>query len=171
MLRPRWGFLFLSLFFHGGCIPSRDSLVEQHLLAAGFMQYPPVTPDLYQKLMSLPPKQMILQSQGSKVSYIYADPFYCQCLYVGDRRAYGKFQYLMVLQQQADQAMATSAMAHTAANVNFMAATTPPPYWYPPYYPYYYSGQYGYGRLSSPSWNSDYYPPRWNTEQPGFSGS
>ncbi len=143
----------VGIFLLGGCVSNQRS-VEQRLLAAGFIQRPAVTAGQEQELKTLPPNRIILQSYGQKLTYVYADPIYCKCLYVGDSQAYGKFQYLTVLQQRADEEMA-------AANMNFMAATSYP--WYGYGYPYY----YGY---PSTYWGAGYYSPGWYRGYHGWYG-
>ncbi len=161
-MKPFWRYILsVSALLLVGCVPNQRALKEQRLLAAGFVQWPAVTWPQAQELASLPPHRIILQARRQKVTYIYADPVDCQCLYVGDRHAYGKFQYLTVLQYQADQAMTTAAMEQNAANLNFMAVTTPPPYWYPPYYPYYFYPALRPGYFYSPSPYFYYRSPYW----------
>ncbi len=123
--------------------------VEKRLLAAGFVQRPAQA----QELSTLPPYRIMLQSQGKQATYVYADPAYCRCLYVGDSHAYGKFHYLTALQHEADQEKATAAMEQNAPYLNFMEATSPPPYWYPSYYPYYYPTVFSGMGYYSPGWN------------------
>lgn len=81
---------------------------EDHLAAAGFLFKPANTPDRQAMLNRLPAHKFLRRVRGDIVSYVYADPTVCDCLYVGDQTAYGQYQAYRQSQELADQAQATA---------------------------------------------------------------
>jgi hypothetical protein len=90
---------------------------EQMLAAAGFLQKPADTPKREARLASLTPyhilSQRLLVGGQDTVGYVYADPQYCHCVYVGDPTAYQRFQQLALQQQMQQQQIAAADMAYT----------------------------------------------------------
>jgi ABC-type phosphate transport system substrate-binding protein len=64
------------------------------LLAAGFQQIFPATPELKARLQAMPQRQIFMASRGSKVFYVYADASGCGCLYAGNQQQYQAYQRL-----------------------------------------------------------------------------
>jgi hypothetical protein len=42
----------------------------------------------------MPPRQLVARSEDANFAYSYADPDYCQCLYVGGPNEYAAYQRL-----------------------------------------------------------------------------
>ena len=82
---------------------------EQLLAAAGFQAKPADTPEKLANLRTMPPRQLVARSKDGNFVYTYADPDYCQCLYVGGPQEYSAYQRLAVqkeiAQEQQDAAM------------------------------------------------------------------
>jgi len=76
---------------------------EDHLSAAGFRVKPANTPARQAMLNRLPPHKFIRRDHGDTITYVYADPLVCDCLYVGGQRAYGKYQQFIQAQNLADE--------------------------------------------------------------------
>jgi len=86
----------VALTFVAGC----SSLVRQDpnetaqemepmLEAAGFQRLPADNPDKLAHLRTIPPLQLMKhQRKNGSIVYWYADPYYCQCMFVGDWTAY-----------------------------------------------------------------------------------
>ncbi len=74
---------------------------EQLLAAAGFQAKPADTPGKLASLRTMPPHQLISQSKDGNFVYAYADPDYCQCLYVGGPKEYAAYQRLAVKKEIA----------------------------------------------------------------------
>lgn len=72
---------------------------DDHLAAAGFQLKPASTPQQIAMLKKLPSHHFIRRVHGNTVTYVYADPTVCGCLYVGNQAAYGR--YLAYQQQQS----------------------------------------------------------------------
>src|SRR5262245_42398704 len=82
---------------------------EQLLAAAGFQAKPADMPDKLANLRAMPPRKLVSQSKEGRFVYSYADPDYCQCLYVGGPAEYSAYQRLAVkkgiAQAQRDAAL------------------------------------------------------------------
>lgn len=75
---------------------------EQLLTAAGFQAKPADTPTKLANLQTMPPRQLVARSKDGNFVYTYADPDYCQCLYVGGPKEYSAYQRLAV-QKEIDR--------------------------------------------------------------------
>ena len=82
---------------------------EQLLAAADFQAKPADTPEKLANLRTMPPRQLVTRAKDGNFVYTYADPDYCQCLYVGGPKEYSAYQRLAVqkeiAQEQRDAAM------------------------------------------------------------------
>jgi hypothetical protein len=68
---------------------------EQLLHAAGFEQQAANTPAREASLRNLKPRQLFARADGSgRTRYVFADPYNCQCLYVGGQSEYARLQQL-----------------------------------------------------------------------------
>lgn len=54
-------------------------------------------------LASLPPNQLLRRTRNGTVSYVYADPLVCRCLYVGGQEAYARYQRQAQRERLADE--------------------------------------------------------------------
>jgi hypothetical protein len=64
------------------------------LLASGFKQMYPNTPQLKARLQAMPQNRVLTASRGSKVFYVYADAAGSGSLYAGNEQHYQAFQRL-----------------------------------------------------------------------------
>jgi hypothetical protein len=64
-----------------------EGLLEQ----AGFRKVPADTPKRAEHLQTIRPHQLIQRQTDGKLYYVYADPGYCKCLYVGSENAYATY--------------------------------------------------------------------------------
>lgn len=87
------------------CQTSAESVQykENDLAAAGFIARPANTPARAAMLKRLPPNKFLMRSKGNTVSYVYADPVNCNCLYVGTQKAYGAYQAAKKQERIADR--------------------------------------------------------------------
>jgi hypothetical protein len=82
----------------GGCASIRQNQAkydEVRLLRAGFAVEPPYTRAAAQPAGPLPPLQVQPLREDGRLVYVYADPYRCQCRYVGDPRAYTRYRQLV----------------------------------------------------------------------------
>jgi hypothetical protein len=88
---------------------------EQMLAAAGFLEKPANTPAREARLAALPPFKLMSQrvTAGGRdtVGYVYADPQFCHCVYVGDPGAYQRFQQYAFQQRLTQEQIAATEMA------------------------------------------------------------
>jgi hypothetical protein len=94
------------------CVPQSQLVAdkEDSLAAAGFVQRPANTPTKQAMLNRLPPHKFIRRVHGDNVTYIYADPLVCDCLYVGNQQAYGNYQSAVQAKQIVDEQEMTATM-------------------------------------------------------------
>jgi hypothetical protein len=92
---------------------------EQMLTAAGFVEKPANSPAREAQLAALPPfriqSQQIHAGGADTIGYVYADPQFCHCLFVGNDRAYERHQRMMVEKKIADERLQAAAMREDAA--------------------------------------------------------
>lgn len=72
---------------------------EGDFAAAGFVVRPANTPEREAMLSRLPEKKIVQRNRNGVVHYVYADAKGCNCLYVGDQKA---FQVYNQRRQQKD---------------------------------------------------------------------
>lgn len=95
-----------TAFALGGCAAMRGHEARDTgdlLVSAGFMPKPADTPERAQQLHAMPPLKLVSQSKDGNVVYRYADPYSCDCLYVGNQQAYAEYKRLALQKQIADE--------------------------------------------------------------------
>ena len=85
--------LFVCTIALSGC-STIVSHQEDELAAAGFRAQPADTPERQAMLTSLPSQQFVRGLTGDFITYTYADPLVCHCLYVGSDSAYSNYRRL-----------------------------------------------------------------------------
>jgi hypothetical protein len=97
--------VLLPLLALGACMTQQQivSDKEDSLAAAGFVLRPANTPQRQAMLNRLPPHKFVRRVHGDNVTYVYADPLVCDCLYVGSQQAYGTYQAALQQKQIADE--------------------------------------------------------------------
>ncbi len=83
---------------------------EDLLAAAGFTVKPANTPAREHELHELPPNKFVTREKGDEYEYVYADPVGCNCLYIGNQKAYGAFRRELFQQHIADEQQMTAMM-------------------------------------------------------------
>jgi predicted small secreted protein len=81
---------------------------EDTLAAAGFTMLPANTPQRQAQLGKLPPNKFVPKTTGDTTQYVYADPVVCDCLYVGDQKAYGAYKQDVLNKKIADEQQMTA---------------------------------------------------------------
>ena len=94
----------------GACasVQSRVARKENLLSAAGFDVKPANTPRREAELKRLPPNKFVRQAKDDHELYLYADPVVCNCLYVGDQKAYDAYKQEVFQRQLADEQQMTA---------------------------------------------------------------
>lgn len=78
---------------------ARDT--EQLLTEAGFRAEPADTPTSLADLHAAPPLKLVARSRDGDVVYRYADPYHCQCLYVGGPTEHSAYRRLATQRERA----------------------------------------------------------------------
>ena len=104
-----------------GCAAMRKDeamSVERTLAAAGFQMKFADTPERSDELATLPQRTLVPQQQDGELFYVYADPKYCKCIYVGTEKAYQRYQKL-ALQQKLVQERVEAAQMNDDASMDW----------------------------------------------------
>ena len=110
---------------------------EQELIAAGFITKLANSPEKVEKLDAMKQRTIVLHDRNGTNFYIYADNNK-NCIYIGDNKAYQKYQNIKLQKQMAEQAAQTAADNRAMASYNQMAAQDNAMDWgmWGPWYPY-----------------------------------
>jgi hypothetical protein len=84
---------------------------EQMLSAAGFTMRPANTPDREREMANLPPLQVTYQPRNGSLVYLFPDPAYCRCLFIGSESAYQQYQRLAFEQRVAREQLAAAQLS------------------------------------------------------------
>ena len=104
--RMRWRVMgaLIGLALGVGACGLKVSNTEYLLSQAGFRKVPGDTPQKAEHIQTVAAHKLIRRKSGDgKPYYVYADPNYCQCMYVGSESQYATYKTLV---QQQDEAMA-----------------------------------------------------------------
>jgi hypothetical protein len=93
----------------------RASAKDDMLSAAGFTILPANTPERRLELQTLPPNKVVQKVQGDKVVFLYADPYACGCLYIGDQAAWNTYRKQQFEANLAREQQMTAQMNEQAA--------------------------------------------------------
>jgi hypothetical protein len=85
------------------------------LSAAGFHIVPVTTDQQRLALQTLPPNRVVQKVKDGKVIFVYADPYACGCLYIGDEAAWDNYKREQLQQNFIDQQRMTAEMNENAA--------------------------------------------------------
>jgi uncharacterized protein YceK len=110
--------IFATAISVGGCSAMRrhDARDTGNLLvAAGFRTKQADSPERAQQLRAMPPLKIVSQSKDGHIVYRYADPYSCDCLYVGDQQAYVKYRSLALQQQRAAERLEAEEAEESAS--------------------------------------------------------
>ena len=79
----------------------RDMKLED----VGFVMRPANTPAQIERLRLLPPRTFVARSKSGRRYFLYADPDYCQCVFVGNELAMKNYQDMVSPPSQAPMAI------------------------------------------------------------------
>ena len=93
---------------------SRVNAKEDMLAAAGFVQRPADSPARQAAMAGLPPHRFLRRVGDGQVTWLYADPTICNCLYVGGQKSFATYQARRLQQRIADdRAQVAADMSYT----------------------------------------------------------
>jgi hypothetical protein len=78
---------------------------DMRLEDMGFVMRPANTPEQLARLRRLPPRIFLGRTKNGARYYIYADPDYCQCVFLGDALAMRNYRNLVAPPPQAPMAI------------------------------------------------------------------
>lgn len=86
--------LLLGSAMLAACQPTRMAVAQKEdgLSASGFIVRQADVPERQTLVNLLPANRMSWYQRGGAVHYLYADPRWCNCLYVGTQEAYDKWR-------------------------------------------------------------------------------
>ncbi len=105
-------------FLMGGCAAMRQDEARNTdalLAEAGFKVRPADTPEKLAHLKAMQPLKVSVRTKDGQVIYSYADPYNCQCVYVGGPEEFAQFKRLALRQQVAAERLYDAEMANDAA--------------------------------------------------------
>lgn len=105
-----------------GCSLIRKSQAadEENLLgAAGFKIVAADTKERIAMLQTMTPERIRPTTRDGKTYYVYPDPDNCQCLWVGDEKAFQEYQRLRLERRIDDENLAASEDEEDAAELNW----------------------------------------------------
>jgi hypothetical protein len=88
---------------------------ESTLAAAGFQMKPADTPKREAGLAQFPVRKLVSRVRDGQVTYFYADPDFCKCLYFGNQQQYGRYKQLAIQQEIAQEQVNAAEMNEDTA--------------------------------------------------------
>ncbi len=85
----------LSCTFGPKPTPPGNRNIEGMIIEAGFVKNPADTPEKMARIRSEVQRKVIPVREEGQTYYLYADADFCQCLYVGNESAFGRFEELI----------------------------------------------------------------------------
>ncbi len=92
---------FLAFGLLGGAAGAGQEGEDMKLEDVGFVMRPANTPAEVKRLKLLPPRKFLARTANGRRYYIYADPDYCKCAFVGNELAMKNYQNLISPPPQA----------------------------------------------------------------------
>src|SRR5215203_5487098 len=94
-----------------GCQTASVQNKEDLLAAAGFVPQPANSPQRIAAMKTLPPHKFAQQIRNSQITYVYADPSICRCVYFGNQAAYAQYRGMVFQKNLANEQQMTATMA------------------------------------------------------------
>ena len=107
---------FALMFTACAAIQNRDAIEMERLLAAsGFQMRLSDTPQKLDHLKSMTQRKLVPHQHDDKIYYVYADATSCKCLYVGNEKAYQRYQKLAIEKNIAENRRMAAEMNENAS--------------------------------------------------------
>jgi hypothetical protein len=85
---------FLALVLSGGAAAGQEGR-DMKLEDVGFIMRSANTPEQMERLRLLPPRTFVARTKDSRRYYLYADPDYCKCVFLGGEQAMRNYRDLV----------------------------------------------------------------------------
>jgi len=95
---------FLIFGLSGGADAGQEGR-DMKLEDVGFVMRPAETPAQIERLRLLPPRTFVARAKNGRRYYLYADPDYCKCVFVGGELAMKNYQDMVSPLPQAPMAI------------------------------------------------------------------
>ena len=95
MAAYRAGLLALLAFGLFGTAAVAQEAKDMDLETSGFVMRPALTPQQLERVKSLPPHKFIARTNNGRRYFLYAYPYLCKCVFVGDALAMSNYQSLV----------------------------------------------------------------------------
>ena len=92
--------------------------MDEMLVSAGFQLHKADTPKKLSCIKLLPQNELVHKMYNDKIFYFYVDGSSCQCVYVGDEKAYLRFKQL-VKEENMDERIDTTSRQAREEEENF----------------------------------------------------
>ncbi len=86
--------LLAAMLFVGPAAAGQEG-TDMKLEDMGFIMRPATTPAQMERLRLLPARKFVRRTTGDRRYYLYADPDFCQCVFVGNELAMKNYQALV----------------------------------------------------------------------------
>jgi hypothetical protein len=83
---------------------------EDMLASAGFKIQPANTPARKASMRALPADRFVRQTRDGRTVYLFADPLVCNCLYMGDQAAFGRYHQAIHQREVASEKLLEEQM-------------------------------------------------------------
>ena len=87
-------FTFAVVGFLAGPASASDEGTDMKLEDMGFIMRPANSPAQMERLRLLPARKFVARNKEGRRYYLYADPDYCQCVFIGNETAMKNYQAL-----------------------------------------------------------------------------
>jgi hypothetical protein len=88
---------------------------DMRLEDMGFVMRTANTPEQLNRLRLLPARKFVSRTKGARRYYLYADPDYCECVFLGDALAMKNYQNLVLPPPQAPMVVGSGDLPPTVA--------------------------------------------------------
>jgi hypothetical protein len=105
MLIRRIRIIVVLIFGLSGGADASQEGSDMKLEDMGFVMRPADTPAQIERLRQLPPRAFVARTKHGRRYYLYADPDYCKCVFVGDELAMKNYRDLVLPPPQAPTAI------------------------------------------------------------------
>jgi hypothetical protein len=109
--------ILLTIGLGGGDAVAGQEGTDMRLEDMGFTMRAANTPAQLARLRMVPPRKFLARNKDGRRYYIYADPDYCQCVFLGNESAMQNYKNLVSPFPQAPMVVGSGDMAPTVGQM------------------------------------------------------
>jgi hypothetical protein len=106
--------ILLTVGLSGGDASAGQEGTDMRLEDVGFTMRAANTPEQLARLRLVPPRKFLVRNKNGRRYYIYADPDYCQCVFLGNESAMQSYKNIVSPLAQAPMAVGSGDLPPTA---------------------------------------------------------